>query len=103
LRTRIPAGGMNYKGYNIAIHEMGHNVEQVFSLNGIDHWFLNGVPNNAFTEALAFVFQGRDLELLGLASPGEEAHRLEALDDVWGAYVIGGGGVGVWRGGGRGV
>jgi hypothetical protein len=90
LRTRIPAGGMNYKGYNIAIHEMGHNVEQVFSLNGIDHWFLNGVPNNAFTEALAFVFQGRDLELLGLASPSEEANRLEALDDVWGAYEIGG-------------
>jgi oligoendopeptidase F len=81
---------MNYKGYNIAIHEMGHNVEQVFSLNGIDHWFLNGVPNNAFTEALAFVFQGRDLELLGLASPSEEANRLEALDDVWGAYEIGG-------------
>ena len=90
LRTRIPEGGMNYKGYNIAIHEMGHNVEQVFSLNGIDHWFLNGVPNNAFTEALAFVFQGRDLELLGLQSPSEDAHRLEALDDVWGAYEIGG-------------
>ena len=29
LRTRIPAGGMDYKGYNIAIHELGHNVEQV--------------------------------------------------------------------------
>ena len=30
LRTRIGAGGMDYKGYNIAIHELGHNVEQVF-------------------------------------------------------------------------
>ncbi|HEY3373091.1 MAG TPA: hypothetical protein VGK10_19730, partial [Prolixibacteraceae bacterium] len=27
LRTRIPATGMNYKGYNIAVHEFGHNVE----------------------------------------------------------------------------
>jgi hypothetical protein len=25
-------GGMDYKGYNIAVHELGHNVEQVFSL-----------------------------------------------------------------------
>jgi hypothetical protein len=90
LRTRIPAGGMNYKGYNIAIHELGHNVEQVFSLNGIDHWFLSGVPNNAFTEALAFVFQARDLELLGLESPGQEALALEALENVWHAYEIGG-------------
>ena len=49
--------GMNYKGYNIAVHEMGHNVEQTFSLNEIDHTLLQGVPNTAFTEALAFVFQ----------------------------------------------
>ena len=27
LRTRVEKTGMNYKGYNIAIHEMGHNVE----------------------------------------------------------------------------
>jgi hypothetical protein len=30
LRTRVEKTGMNYKGYNIAIHEMGHNVEQTF-------------------------------------------------------------------------
>jgi hypothetical protein len=90
LRTRIPQGGMDYKGYNIAIHELGHNVEQCFSLGKIDHWFLNGVPNNAFTEALAFVFQARDLELLGLASADEERHKNEALNDLWGSYEIGG-------------
>jgi hypothetical protein len=90
LRTRIAEGGMNYKGYNIAVHELGHNVEQVFSLNGIDHWWLNGVPNTAFTEALAFVFQARDLELLGLESAGDEARATEALSTLWGAYEIGG-------------
>ena len=68
LRTRIEAGGMNYKGYNIAVHEMGHNVEQICSLYLVDHTLLAGVPNTAFTEALAFVFQARDIELLGLAS-----------------------------------
>ena len=69
LRTRVGKDGMDYKGYNIAVHELGHNVEQIFSLNRVDHTLLPGVPNNAFTEALAFVFQGHDLELLGLASP----------------------------------
>jgi len=68
LRTRVGEGGMDYKGYNIAIHELGHNVEQTISLNDIDYTLLAGVPNTAFTEALAFVFQGRDLELLGLAN-----------------------------------
>jgi hypothetical protein len=81
---------MDYKGYNIAVHEMGHNVEQTFSLNEIDHWLLNGVPNTAFTEAIAFVFQAKDLELLGLASPGAEAEALRTLNDFWTTYGIAG-------------
>jgi hypothetical protein len=88
LRTRVGADGMDYKGYNIAVHEMGHNVEQTISLNDIDHYMLQGVPNTAFTEALAFVFQARDLELLGLASPSEEARALATLDDFWGTAEI---------------
>lgn len=90
LRTRVPQGGMDYKGYNVAMHELGHNVEQVFSLNGIDHWFLAGVPNTAFTEAIAFVFQHRDLELLGLGTDGDQALRDEALATLWNTYEISG-------------
>jgi oligoendopeptidase F len=74
----------------VALHELGHNVEQVFSLNGIDDWWLSGVPNNAFTEALAFVFQNRDLELLGLKAPGAEARHAEALGTLWNTYEIAG-------------
>lgn len=90
LRTRVEKGGMNYKGYNIAVHEMGHNVEQVFSLYQVDHTLLAGVPNNAFTEALAFVFQARDLELLGLEKPDAESERLRVLNDFWMTYEISG-------------
>jgi hypothetical protein len=90
LRTRVEKDGMDYKGYNIAVHEMGHNVEQVFSVTSIDHTLLQGVPNNAFTEALAFVFQARDLELLGLPGPDEEAERLRALDVFWSTREIAG-------------
>lgn len=90
LRTRIEKNGMNYKGYNIAIHELGHNVEQTFSLNKIDHWLLNGVPNTAFTEALAFVFQAKDLEPLGLASSDKRNSALKALNDFWATFEIAG-------------
>lgn len=90
LRTRVPAGGMDFQGYNVAMHELGHNVEQVFSLNGIDHWALNGVPNTAFTEAFAFTFQGYDLDVLGLGSRGEEAKRHEAIHSLWTTVEISG-------------
>jgi hypothetical protein len=90
LRTRVEAGGMDYKGYNIAVHELGHNVEQVLSLNRVDHTLLRGVPNNAFTEALAFVFQARDLELLGLAERDEQAEALAVLDAFWNTFEIAG-------------
>lgn len=100
LRTRIEKDGMNYKGYNIAVHEMGHNVEQTFSLNDVDHWLLHGVPNNAFTEALAFVLQGHDLELLGLAKPDAKSEAMQALNDFWATYEIAGVGLvdmAMWR------
>jgi hypothetical protein len=100
LRTRVGKDGMDYKGYNIAVHEMGHNVEQIFSLDLVDHTLLQGVPNTAFTEALAFVFQGHDLELLGLAKPGPDTPALKTLNDFWGTYEIAGVGlvdIAVWH------
>jgi len=90
LRTRVEKEGMNYKGYNIAVHELGHNVEQVFSLYDVDHTLLQGVPNNAFTEALAFVFQARDQELLGLGKPDAAAERERVLNDFWSTWEIAG-------------
>jgi hypothetical protein len=90
LRTRVEPGGMDYKGYNIAIHELGHNVEQVLSLYEIDHTLLRGVPNTAFTEALAFLFQARDLQLLGRPPRSAEAERLRVLNVFWNTWEIAG-------------
>jgi len=92
LRTRVGKDGMNYKGFNIAVHELGHNVEQVLSLNNIDHTLLQGVPNTAFTEGIAFVFQARDQELLGLPRPKDkqEADDLRTINDFWMTYEIAG-------------
>jgi hypothetical protein len=88
LRTRIPENGMDYKGYNIAVHEFGHNVEQTISLYDIDHYMLNGVPSTAFTEALAFIFQSRDLQLLGINNPNSDQEQLNTLDTGWSLMEI---------------
>ena len=90
LRTRIPDGGMDYKGYNIAIHEFGHNVEQTISLYDVDYYMLNGVPNTAFTEALAFVFQKRDLDILGIKDENPDKKKMDILDKIWSMYEISG-------------
>lgn len=93
LRTRIPENGMDYKGYNIAIHEFGHNVEQTISLYDVDHYTLNGVPNTAFTEALAFMFQSRDLFILDMEVENAEVEYLNTLDKCWSLYEIMGVGI----------
>ena len=88
LRTRVGKDGMDYKGYNIAIHEFGHNVEQTISLHDVDYYVLHGVPNTGFTEALAFVFQKQDLALLGLKQTDPLYEHMLVLDDLWGTYEI---------------
>ena len=98
LRTRIPSSGMDYKGYNIAVHEFGHCVEQVLDMYFIDYYMLSGVPNTAYTEASAFLWQQRDLQLLpsnsvsgltGVAGLTAKRSNSEAiLDQFWSMYEI---------------
>ena len=87
LRTRVGDKGMDYKGYNIAVHEFGHNVEEVISLYNIDYYTLAGIPNTGFTEASAFLFQERDLQLLHQSTQSpQQADQL--FDMIWGMYEI---------------
>ena len=95
LRTRIPATGMDYKGYNIAVHEFGHCVEQVLDMYFIDYYMLSGVPNTAYTEASAFLWQQRDLQLLpsnsvsGLTGEaGLTSNSAAVFDQFWSMYEI---------------
>ena len=95
LRTRIPASGMDYKGYNIAVHEFGHCVEEVLDMYFIDYYMLAGVPNTAYTEASAFLWQQRDLQLLpsnsvsGLTGEaGLASNSAAVFDQFWSMYEI---------------
>ncbi len=88
LRSRSGKDGMDYKGYNIAMHEFGHNVEQTITLQDVDYYMLNGVPTTAFTEAIAFNFQKRDLDVLGIKNEIPNQKELESLDKLWSSYEI---------------
>ena len=90
LRTRINPDGMDYKGFNIAVHEMCHNVEQTFSLYEVDDTLMQGVPGTAFTEALAFTCQHRDLEVLGVRKADARAEQARALKAFWDSWEIAG-------------
>jgi hypothetical protein len=88
LRTRILDKGMDYKGYNIAVHEFGHTVEQTITLYDVDYYMMSGVPNTAFTEAMAYVFQNRDLKLLGMKDENPDKGKMETLDAAWSLMEI---------------
>lgn len=88
LRTRVNKDGMDYKGYNIAIHELGHNVEQTITLHDVDYYSMRGVPNTGFTETWAFIFQVRDLDLLGIKTDTPNKEELKTLDAFWSMYEI---------------
>ena len=87
LRTRITESGFNKESFNTACHELGHTTEQVMSLNMIDHYFLHGTPNTAFTEAFAFIFQDKETKLLGI-NPADNADDLKPLQSLWSAFEI---------------
>ncbi|MCX7641191.1 MAG: hypothetical protein N2Z20_00975 [Elusimicrobiales bacterium] len=90
LRTRaIDAKFMNWQSFNTAMHELGHCVEQIFTLYDVDYNLLSGVPNTAFTEAIAFVFQNKSLDILGVKRNEEDKH-LKNLQTYWDTREIAG-------------
>lgn len=100
LCVRFNADGLDYQGFNTAMHELGHTVEQTLSLYEMDHHFLRGVPNSAFSEDFAFVFQDRDMYELGLDSSDPKRDALKTLDSYWSAREIAGVALvdmGAWR------
>ncbi|MDR1338983.1 MAG: hypothetical protein LBK58_02875 [Prevotellaceae bacterium] len=88
LRVRVPETGLNYNGFNVAMHEFGHNVEQTLSMYEVENYLNSGIPNTAFTEALAFLFQKRDLEALGFREDNPGKSQLTILDNYWNAFEI---------------
>ena len=88
LRTRCEPTGMNYQNYEVSLHELGHCVEQVMALNFSDNIFLADLPNSAFSEAFAFYFEKRLLDLLGVTGHAELEDEFLTLHRFWDAFHI---------------
>ncbi|MFK7959542.1 MAG: hypothetical protein AB8G96_03380 [Phycisphaerales bacterium] len=76
--TRLPSE-LGWDGFDTAMHELGHAVEQVISTHFVPRPALRGVPNTACTEAFAFLYQSMARRVIGVdPAPGEPDPHDEA-------------------------
>lgn len=66
LRTSRLPDELGWDGFDTAMHELGHNLEQLCSTHFVPRPALRGVPNTACTEAFAFLYQSLAKRVLGL-------------------------------------
>jgi hypothetical protein len=92
LRTSTLDGNLGWDGFDTAMHELGHTLEQVISTHFAPRPALRNVPNTACTEAFAFLYQSLARKALGLVTPEEErlAFDLDALQTFASACQIAG-------------
>ena len=81
LRTSSLDAELGWDGFDTAMHELGHNLEQLCSTYFVSRPALRGVPNTACTEAFAFLYQSLAKRVLGLEDAAE-ADRQFAVDSV---------------------
>ena len=81
LRTSSLDHELGWDGFDTAMHELGHNLEQLCSTYFVSRPALRGVPNTACTEAFAFLYQSLAKRVLGLEDAAA-AERQFAIDSV---------------------
>ena len=81
LRTSSLEHELGWDGFDTAMHELGHNLEQLCSTYFVSRPALRGVPNTACTEAFAFLYQSLAKRVLGLEDAAA-ADRQFAVDSV---------------------
>lgn len=81
LRTSRLKDQLGWDGFDTAMHELGHNLEQLCSTFFAPRPALRNVPNTACTEAFAFLYQSLGKRVLGIeATNGTD--RAFAVDSV---------------------
>jgi hypothetical protein len=71
LRTSRLKDQLGWDGFDTAMHELGHNLEQLCSCYFAPRTILEGVPNTACTEAFAFLYQSLAKRVLGIENEAE--------------------------------
>ncbi len=87
LRTVFTPEGLDYKGFRISIHELGHTIHQNLARYGSDYYVLGDMPMSGFSEAIAELFAYRNMKALGLEDQTDPNERsLQALASFWYVY-----------------
>ena len=81
LRTSRLKDQLGWDGFDTAMHELGHNLEQLCSTYFAPRPALRNVPNTACTEAFAFLYQSLGKRVLGIEAT-DGADRAFAIDSV---------------------
>jgi len=90
LRTNSLDHELGWDGFDTAMHELGHNLEQLISTHFVPRPALRGVPNTACTEAFAFLYQALAPQVLGLGETGEDAANCTVAQTMLEACQIAG-------------
>ncbi len=89
LRTNRVNGKMNWAGLDCSMHELGHTIEQVFTLHRTPRTALKGIPHSAISEAFAFTFQAFARDVVGMERP-QGFEDADMLKEFIGAVEIAG-------------
>jgi hypothetical protein len=92
LRTNRLDDQLGWDGFDTAMHELGHNLEQLASTHLTPRPALQDVPNTACSEAFAFLYQSLGKQVIGLARQPDEPDPFEVdtLQTVLAACQIAG-------------
>jgi hypothetical protein len=92
LRTNRLKDELGWDGFDTAMHELGHNLEQICSTYLAPRPALRNVPNTACTEAFAFLYQGLARRVLGIHddSGAQAAQDTDAVATMLAACQIAG-------------
>jgi len=90
LRTNSLDTELGWDGFDTAMHELGHNLEQLCSTHFVPRPALRGVPNTACTEAFAFLYQALAPQVLGIEDDPREREDTTAVETMLAASQIAG-------------
>ncbi len=92
LRTNSLPDELGWDGFDTAMHELGHNIEQLISTHWVPRPALRNVPNTGCTEAFAFLYQSKAMDVLGVeGDPAQpDAWTMDTLQTMLDACQIAG-------------
>jgi len=91
LRTNRLDDRLGWDGFDTAMHELGHNLEQLISTHFVPRPLLKNVPNTACTEAFAFLYQNKAKAVVGIQVEDEnKAYAIGSIEVMLAACQIAG-------------